>query len=224
MIIITSISPTHISDQLTAINSWKKLECEIYSLNGENEIERVKSMEFGVKILPTHRTLEYFVGKKLVSINAMIDLAIEMDEDLLLINSDIIISHLPEFKNDGITIFSRFDFSKSYEDAHVYEFGFDAFYFPKHLLKVFTPTIYGLGCCFHDYSWAYRAMINNIPVYWADGKFIYHKAHSFQWAFDEWIIMAKFFKLEFKIEDHISLEQMSINILSEIKRRAIKIY
>lgn len=223
MIIVTSISPNHISDQLTAINSWKKLECPIFSLNGEKEIEKLKDVDYGITFIPTHRTLEYFTGKPLVSINAMIDLAIEMDEDLLLINSDIIISHLPEFKNDGITIFSRFDYTNTYEDAVVYEFGFDAFYFPKKLLKIYPPTIYGLGNCFHDYSWAYRAIVNSIPVYWADGRFIYHKAHSFQWALDEWQTLAHFFRLEFKFDQYVSLEQMSINVLAAIKTIAIKI-
>ena len=54
-----------------------------------------------------------------------------INANTLIINSDIVISHLPEFKKDGITIFSRFDYTTTYENSQVYEHGFDAFFIPK---------------------------------------------------------------------------------------------
>lgn len=224
MIIVTSIFPNHVnnSQQRLAVGSWAKYG-KVYSLNCRSEHE--KSEEYDdVEFIVTEKTLEYFTGKPLVSINALIDLSIEKDDDLLIINSDIIISTLPEFKNDGVTIFSRFDYTNSYADANVYEHGFDAFFIPKDLLKIYTPTIYGMGNVWWDYSIPYRAIVNNIPVYWADGRFIYHKMHLFQWDFTEWDMLGRFFQIEFKIDKTLDLGQMSIIILRDIKSRAIKIY
>lgn len=236
MIIVTSVNPNS-ENCISAIKSWHKFG-KVYSLNSENELyyaninnELINTENFKeVTFIPTHRIMKWN-ERSLVSINAMIDLVIEKDEDLLLINSDIIIDHLPEFKNDGITIFSRFDFETievqeqmriQDENSRLYVHGFDAFFIPKHLLKVYPPTIYCLGCCHFDYSIPYRYLINNIPVYWSQERCMFHKMHPFAWNYEEWQMTANFFKLEFKIDEHMDLGQMSNFILNEIKVRSIK--
>lgn len=220
MIIVTS-APPNSENSIEAIKSWHKYG-KVYSLNSVKEIDKMKGYD-NVTFIPTHRIMEWN-NRPLVSINAMIDLAIEKDEDLLLINGDIIIDTLPEFKHDGITILTRCDYESAgtFEQGILYEHGFDAWFIPKHFLKVYPPTIYCLGFCFFDYSIPYRYLVNSIPVYWPQGKCIYHKTHPFAWNFDEWKSAGIFFKWEFKIEEYIGLEQMAMNILSEIKQRTIK--
>ncbi len=224
MLIITSISPRHKNkeNQIAAIKSWRQYG-EIFSLNKQEEINQINKQEYeGVTFLPTTRTIEQLFGIPRVNINAMVDLGIMHDEDILLINSDIIIARLPELKQDGITILSRWDYTSSFSDAIHFEHGFDAFYIPKEFLHLYPPSIYGMGSVFVDFSLPYRALINAVKVYWPQGKFIYHKTHELQWSFDEWERVGRFFQLEFNIDRHLQVEQFTPQILYEIKNRAIK--
>src|SRR6185312_14101018 len=156
-----------------------------------------------------------------VNINAFFDLAKIHHEDLLLINSDIIIHKLPEFKNDGLTIFSRYDYDEDIDKSEMFIFGFDMFYVPKHLLNVFPPSIYSLGGTFWDLSLPYRFMINNIPIYYPSGKFIFHKKHKVQYDLNEWYFLGKYFRWEFKFNEYTPIEHITTIAMSQIKHKLI---
>lgn len=219
MIVVTSVAPSSLNS-MEAIKTWMKYG-KVFSLNSHKEmpVQGYKNVAF----YPTHRIMEWN-GRPLASINAMFDLAIEQSEDLLLINSDIVIGTLPELRQDGITIMTRCDYSdgSTIEQGRLYEHGFDAFHIPNHLLTIFPPTIYCLGNCFFDYSIPFRYLSNNIPVYWPQGKHIFHKMHPFKWNYDEWLAMGLFFKWEFKLDAHLSPEVIAGNILRDIQNRTIK--
>lgn len=219
MIVVTS-APPNSQNSIEAVKTWHRYG-KVFSLNSAKEmpVDGYKNVAFA----PTHRIMEWN-GRPLVSINAMIDLAIEQGEDLLLINSDIIINHLPKFSRDGITILTRCDYSEgaAIEQGRLYEHGFDAFFFPNAFLGLFPPTIYCLGNCFFDYSIPFRYLSKGIPVYWPQGKSIFHKMHPFAWNYDEWMAMGLFFKWEFKLDAHLSPEVIAGNILRDIQNRTIK--
>lgn len=222
MIICTSIAPNS-ENSIEAVKSWAKYG-KIYSLNSEEEISRIGGDAWkDVTFVPTHRIMKWN-NRPLVSVNAMIDLAIEKDEDLVIINSDIIIGVLPEFNQDGITILTRCDYDSegTFEQGRLYDHGYDLFFIPKHFLKQFPMTIYCLGNTWNDYALPYFALTNGILVYWPQGKSIFHKTHSFQWDFDEWQTMGEFFKLLFKMDRYTPIEQVATNILADIKNRSIK--
>lgn len=224
MLIITSISPNHknMQNQIEAIKSWKQYG-SIFSMNKQDEINQIDKSEYlGVNFLPTTRTIEQLFGIPRVNINAMIDIAKLHCKDLLIVNSDIIIERLPELKQDGVTILSRWDYTTSFADATHFEFGFDLFYIPKEFLHFYPPTIYGLGSTWIDFSIPYRMLNNGVKVYWPQGKCIYHKTHELQWNFDEWTRMGKFFQLEFNLDSYLQVEQIATRILEEIKKQAIK--
>ena len=107
MIIVTSLSPNHSNkaNQQAAIDSWQQYG-KCYSMNGVNEnIEGFTGIEF----IKTNKTMQHLYGKPLVNINAFFDNALA---DALIINSDIIIQLLPDLNQDGITIFSRHDYTE----------------------------------------------------------------------------------------------------------------
>jgi hypothetical protein len=224
MIIVTSLSPNHSNkeNQINAIESWKQYG-PCYSMNNGKEREQLESLYNGINFIKTERTLQQLIGKPLVNINAMIDYAKDSYNDLLLINSDIILSSLPDLKEDGITIFSRYDYSESFEDAKMFEAGFDAFFVPYKFLNIFPPTIYGMGNCFWDHSIPYRAIINNIPVYWHLSKNAFHKIHKAQYDYKEWEYMGEFFKLEFKLNKQWPIPKVTTTILPIIKSNLIVI-
>lgn len=222
MIIVSSISPNHINsdNQLEAVKSWVNY-ATCYSLNTLSEIEKIKSNYPDINFIETHKTVKELCGKNLVSLNAFFDFAIDMNEDLFIINSDIIIDSLPTLAQDGITVFSRYDYTKTFEDAVMFIYGFDAFYIPKQYLKRFPPFVYGLGNSWHDLSTPYRAIKNNIPLYIPQGKYIFHKVHEIQYNYTEWMKLADYFKLEYDFDKNIAAPHLATRIMQIIKAKAI---
>lgn len=218
MITITSLSPAHSNkdNQHAAIKSWKEYG-ECYSMNNRDERAKLEPIFNGINFIKTDKTVQQLINKPLVSINAMIDYANKKGEDLLLINSDIVLTGLPVLKQDGITIFSRYDYVDSLDEAKMFVYGFDVFHIPHHLLNIFPPSIYSLGCAWFDLSIPYRCILNNIPVYYPSGRYAYHKLHPTQYNMDEWNYIAEYFKWEFKLDKRLSGGQVATSIMNKIK-------
>lgn len=224
MIIVTSLSPGHVNRllQFDALKSWQKFG-RCYSLNCETEIEILENDGYsGIEFIPTDRTIEYFIKKPLVSINAIIDFAKSINEDLLIINSDIILSALPELKQDGVTIFSRHDYTETVEDCSMFEAGFDVVHIPRHFLKIFPPSIYGLGATHWDHQIPFHVIKNNIPLYWPQKKYAFHKKHITQYDYKQWEYMGQFFKLEFKFPQQMTIGQIATMTMQKIIHSAIR--
>lgn len=224
MIVVTSLSPSHGNkhQQVEAVKSWQPYG-ECYSINNSKEVKQLMEEYEGITFVETTRTIETLYGNSpRVNINAFIDFAKDNKSDLLLINSDIIIDRLPEFKQDGITIFSRYDYDEEMSKSDMFIFGFDMFFIPNHLLNIFPPSIYALGACFYDLSLPYRCIIRNIPVYYPQGKFIFHKRHEVQYSLDEWYFLGKFFRWEFRLSEITPIENITQMAMAQIRHKLIK--
>lgn len=223
MLIVTSLSPHHSNFllQLESVESWSKFG-KCYSLNVAKEIEQLQPLYPSITFVETHKTVESLFQKPYVTINAIMDFAIEKDEDLLIINSDIILTELPPLHTNGLTIFSRWDYTDHFGDARLFVAGYDVFYLPKTFLKVFPPSIYSLGQTFWDHALPYRFIINNIPVYWAKEKCAFHKLHRTQWKFEDWEKMGRYFQWEFNLNKNLSAGQIATHSLQTIHLKAIR--
>lgn len=219
MIIVTSLSPGHKNreNQVEAVKSWQdKGRC--YSLNSPGEVVDMD----GIEITLTGRTTEYYTGKPLVSINAIIDHAIELQQDLLIVNSDIILRELPEFKTDGITIFSRYDYHTDINENKLFKAGFDVFYIPLKLLTIFPPSVYALGAAWFDYWIPYTCMKLDIPVYYPPGKFAFHKIHEIQYPYEQWVYLGEFFRWQFRFHRNMSIPMIATQALAAINAKLIR--
>jgi len=219
MKILTSISPKHSNsaNQQAAIESWVKYGTAT-SLNCKDEIALLEN-KFPIIFKPTDRTMQHLYGKPLVSINAFF----EGSEDVLLINSDIIIQSLPEFKQDGITIFSRYDYTEDTTKAKKFENGFDAFFIPAKFLHIFPPSIYALGACWHDYYTPMTAIRNNVPVYYSNQPHMLHKLHDVQYPMHEYFDIGEVFRWEFKLNKKMLIPQVAANTLQIINLKMVRI-
>lgn len=189
-------------------------------MNCESEIEILRADNYaGIAFIETEKTIEYYTGKKLISINAMIDVARNRGQDLILINSDIILLDLPKLKHDGITIFSRYDYNDFYTrgDSIMFKHGFDCFFIPRQFFKFFPPSIYGMGAAYWDYWIPFHCILNDIPIYYPPGKFAFHKVHSTQYSMDEWYYIGEHFRWEFKFDKKLTIEQVTAQSLATIK-------
>lgn len=225
MIIVTSLSPNHSNkyQQHLALQSWQPICSTIYSINCVDEISFLKTEKYeGIEFIQTDKTIEYFVGKPLISINEIINVANALNEDLLLINSDIILNGLPELKQDGITVLSRYNYKENIDDCSIFEAGFDAAYIPKQFLNIFPPSIYGLGVSHWDYWIPYHAMIKNIPVYCPEEKFAFHKIHPTQYDYKQWEFIGDYFRWEFKMPKQMTAGQIATMSLNKIRNYITK--
>jgi hypothetical protein len=223
MVIITSLSPFHsnFDSQIDCVKSWKQFG-KVYSLNTYTEIDQMRLIyENDVTFIETEKTIKYLVGKNLITINAMVDLAIQLEEDLLLINSDITIDSLPELKQDGITIFSRWDYTDHYGDSKMFQSGFDGFFVPKTFLSILPHSIFAMGNPWWDFNLPLRYMEKNIPVYWEQQKYMFHKIHPTQYDYEQWVQMGEYFRLDFKLEKHLHMGQIATQAMIKIKQHLI---
>lgn len=220
MIIATSLSPKHhnAENQQAAVDSWQKFG-RCLSFNTDQEVADVSQIN-GIEIITTRKTVNGIIGKKMININVMIDYAIEHNEDLIIINSDIVLTGLPEFK--GITMISRNDYTDTFGDGKIFAAGFDVFYIPKELLDIFPPSIYAMGVAFWDYWIPYRAIKAGHPVYWHKGNYAYHKLHPTQYSHEEWLYIGEYFKWEFKFNKSFNIGQVATQALSFIQSNTIK--
>lgn len=223
MIICTSISPYHKNKEAQAdcIGSWHQFG-KVYSFNTKSEIELLKDSYEEVEFVEIHRTVKELFGKPLVPINCFIDYAIERKEDLVLINSDIFISYLPVFKTDGVSMLTRNDYTDGIDHSTAFVHGYDLFHIPFEFLKIYPPMLYGLGSTFWDISIPYRALKNNVPLYWSQDKFIFHKTHENQYAYSDWLRTGEYFKWEFGIEQQIPVPHALQSIMFKLKSESIK--
>jgi len=224
MIVVTSLSPGHknAENQRAAAESWAK-HGECFSLNCDSEIEQLQGAFKDVCFLFTTKTMQHLYGRPLVSINAIIDMARDVRENLLITNSDIIITDLPELKQDGITIFSRYDYKINFSDAERFIFGFDMFYIPKQFLKIFPPSIYALGECWWDLSLPLRAIQKNVPLYSPTTKHGFHKKHTIHWSQSQWERIAEYFIWEFGWDKKMTGGQAATEAMVRIKNKLITV-
>lgn len=226
MIIVTSLSPSHRNkdNQENAIASWEQFGPR-FSMNNDAEIEIFKTESYrGIEFVRTYRTVEHFLNKQLVSINAIIDFAIEKQSDLLIINSDIILESLPELKRDGMTIFSRYDYNASMLTASKFENGFDAFFIPHNYLECFPPSVYSIGSCWWDYFLPLICILNNIKIYSPIRRHAYHKTHAVQYSLGEWEYLGEHFRLDFKMDKKLPIGGVATETLAKIKSNLIYLH
>ena len=222
MIIVTSIAPGHANkdNQIHAVNSWQK-HGTCLSVNTAVEIEILQKSYINIGFIVTKKTVYPLLKKPLINLNAVLDLAAGLDEDLFLINSDIVIKELPDLKQDGITIFSRYDYETDMEENQMFPWGFDAAFIPKDFLKIFPPSVYSLGACFWDLSLPLRAIQSGVPLYYPKGKFIFHKKHEAQWSQSEWIRMGEYFRWEFNFDKNMELGSIATAAMNTIRTKMI---
>ena len=222
IIAVTSISPKHnnFNQQHEAVATWSKY-FKVYSLNCEEEIKVLKRKFPTVEFIPVKTTMKEFTGKPLVRINDMLDLGKELDKDVLLINSDIILTDFPQPK-EGIGIITRYNFKDDLTIAKEFRWGFDAFIIPNKHLNIFPPSMFALGACWHDFFYPYTAITKKVKVYFVTEKIAYHKDHPVQYHPNEWKKFGEYFRFHFNLESFTNIGEMCTWVYDCIKKKGIK--
>lgn len=195
MVAVTSIAPKHTNEgiQLKAVNSWIEHGLKVYSFNHPSEIPELKKIYKDITFIPTIRTQEKIFGKHYVCINAIFDWAIENNQSICLINSDIemrtdkaTISRIETLMEKSIVMANRVNYQNDYK-GNQYMQGTDAFFIHNKYLYLYPQTSFCLGQCHFDYYIPFLAIINGIETYFIRQNTIYHKEHNAQYSADNWI-------------------------------------
>lgn len=221
MLILSSLSTKHPNNsiQKECVQSWLKYGM-VQCIQTEAEAAVLKKEYPAIKFIVTDRTTEGLINKKLISINAFLDVAKHKKEDLLIINSDIMLIDMPVLQQDGITLFQRMDYDTNIGEGSGFQNGWDAFYIPNKFLSIYPMSIYAMGACWWDYWIPYRAIRSEVPIHQISGV-AYHKKHNFQWIQEEWNFFAKYFQNENGLPFGSNIGQMGTFVLQTIKKNLV---
>lgn len=192
--IITSLAPTHKNkeNQLKAIESWKKQDKKIVSVNHISEIRQLEK-DYDVQFVEPEKTGYQIFGRHYVPASELIKV-VKKEGAGLIINSDIIIKDLPIFGSNPM-IFNRYDFVDSMERSTLFKSGFDAFFLGEENCNL-PETYLCLGQCHWDY-WLPITLINKgFKLERPNKAHIFHKKHPLQYSMENWNKTAKIFMAE----------------------------
>jgi len=192
--IITSLAPTHKNkeNQLKAIESWKKQDKKIVSVNHVSEI-RLLEKDYDVEFIEPKKTGMQLFGKHYVPASELISI-VKKEGAGLIIKSDIIIKDLPIFGSNPV-IFNRYDFKENIENSKFFKSGFDAFFLTEDHC-VLPETLLSLGQCHWDYWLPIMLLKKGFKLERPKKAHIFHKMHDLQYDLHSWKKTAKIFSIE----------------------------
>lgn len=195
--IITSLAPSHKNKeaQLNAVESWKKTGHRIVSVNHASEIELLK--EYDVEFIEPEKTGFELFDKHYIPISEILKIIIKEGSGIIL-NSDIILTGLPEFGTEAL-IFSRYDYETDISNAEIFRSGYDGFYLTKEHCLTLPESKLCLGQCHWDYWLPVMLISKRIKISRPTTPYLYHKKHHLQYDMISWTKTATIFQKETNI-------------------------
>lgn len=178
MYLLTSISPVYSDVQDLCLSSWRKLTEHTVSFNKKEEIAGLQTRYPWIVFIPVENTGEAKFGRAVVSIDEFYKFALWLNKDVVIINSDIMLTEGIESAKDGIGAGRRYDYVDEAEEAVMTVQGFDYFYVPYRYVDILKDMgMYYMGICWWDYIVPLRAIRSGIPLYHLKKKIAFHKSH-----------------------------------------------
>lgn len=196
MIIITSISPKDVERQKTAIESWKRFELKIISVNHISEIEILKPEFPFVDFIEPKRTAFDVYKKHYIFINDLIKIGHQIDECIFILNSDIFLSESDFTVNNFclnrniLNILNWFEYlsansliclrkyDKTGDKLECWIDGYDGFIINKKFESLFKNSHFVLGQCFWDWYIPMTFFVNGNKTWIYDKPFLIHETHE----------------------------------------------
>lgn len=191
MILATSIAPYQIENQQLAVLSWIKAGFQVISCNAQEEIDGLEGQFQGVKFIPLIRDGRSLLGKPFPYIFDLLQCLKQEGIPVCgIINSDI---HIKNWKPEilrlmmqavnqkGLLAGRRMEVSALGETGTRYDFGFDFFLFPSHMIEIYEDDGLFIGNCMWDYWFLYIACLHHITIYEIKNPLFYHISHPVRW-------------------------------------------
>ena len=199
---VTGVSklPKHAEVQHRCFASWKRMGLTIFGATTEEDKGELCELypEVDHWVVTEFTTVYSWATAK---INALADIAVQLDKKIMLINSDIEIHGdqqvlIDAMNRDEVTVGIRHNFEKKWWYGEREPWGLDAFVMGPEHARSLPRLEFGIGRPMWDY-W--------LPIHFKDcvyigEPFFYHKSHPIHWSFDDWELGATWVKQHYGVE------------------------
>jgi GT2 family glycosyltransferase len=187
---VTSLSQKshHLDRQAECLDTWKAFGLEIVAVNSTSEIAGLRPVY--PQVDHWHVCDEKTTGFKTNNtprITSLTDVAIERDQPILLLNSDIEIHGAQSRLLDAIapgcmTIGIRHNYDSEWWRGSRERSGLDAFYLDPDFARSLPRLELGIGKPAWDYWLPLHAIRSGIPTRWIGYGLFFHKIHELLWS------------------------------------------
>jgi len=180
---VTSLSPStdRIDRQTECLDTWKAFGLTIVSVNSASEVAELQS------VYPQVDSWVSSEGEDAPRINELLNVAIDRDQPILIINSDIEIrgeqsSLLDAITPGHMTCGVRYNYDETWWKCKREPWGIDVFYIEPEFAKIFPRLPMRIGKPVWDYWLQIHADRNQVPSRYIGYGLFFHRDHVVNWT------------------------------------------
>ena len=196
--VVTALSqlPKHLERQSICLDSWLAFGVEIYAMNTAAEISSLRDRYPQVAHWIANEELcsldHYAYPTQLI--RNMARLAIDLDDTVLLINSDIELhglrSILDKYLRDDTQVMGiRWDYvGEDRKAATQFQWGIDLFSFTPNMARALPADFpFAVGHPVWDYAVPMFSLMAGFKLQFVHERLLYHQAHDIHWSKPAWL-------------------------------------
>ncbi|GGL48496.1 hypothetical protein [Sporolactobacillus putidus] len=205
ILIATSVTPSRIETQITAIDTWLKLGFKVVSLNTKEEADRLQHHFPNMQFHIVERSAKERYGKPYVYIYDFMRYLDSTDYNIVgIVNSDIhfkgvqddFLDFICQEAADSLVYGHRLDVKNLNDSYGTLRNGVDYFFFDKNVISIYPDD----GLCIGQPAWDWWmvcvAASKNIPTKRVLSKIALHQIHPKEWyeSLNQYLIESIVFK------------------------------
>ncbi|WP_459815611.1 hypothetical protein [Geotalea toluenoxydans] len=200
--IATSICPSNIEMQQSAVSSWQALGFSVISVNNAKEKAYLQEQFQNVRFIVADRDASSIVGKPLVFIDDVLEALNRsgaqicgiVNSDIHLVGTDDFHSFITSALNGNLLFGPRTDISCMQDlSGEEYFGGFDFFFFDRSLIKLIPKTDFCLGAPWWDYWLPVILFTRGVQIVQLITPFAFHVNHPAKWSENTFEKMGRLF-------------------------------
>lgn len=190
--IATSIAPSNLEHQKRAVRSWKALGFSVVSVNNPGEIDMLHAHFPDVQFVKAQRHGQTLAGKPYVYFDDVLQALAHSPSPVVgIVNSDIylkaddgFIAFVGQEAADAMLFVPRLDVVdlESDDAGKLNAWGFDAFFFPRHVATMYPATEFLIGVPWWDYWAPLVPLLQGIPGKRLLSRVALHVLHEQKWS------------------------------------------
>ena len=190
VIAVTSLAPN--DKARDALESWRLAGVSIVAMQPRDELAKVQKIYGGLvdEWRATDQDARWTFGRPCVFIHDLAKLAIEFNQTIMLLNSDIEIHGgqqrlIDATDADALTIGIRHNFH-DWRDATIEAHGLDVFFISPPFARNLPDTGLAMGFPGWDYWLPKHATMTNTAIEWIEEPLFFHRRHELNWSHADW--------------------------------------
>lgn len=190
---VTSLAPRDCPRQQAALNSWSDFGLTVHAVNTASEIEILRPLYQQVDHWHANEDQAAGLSKRTATINSLADIAVELDQTILLINADCETYGDPSVMSNLMSVGTlAMGIRRNYPgDRRVHSvpevWGLDAFVVTPSMAQDLPRLPFGIGLPVWDYWLPLHFQQQGYAMVVPSEPWLYHKSHHLAWSQDDWL-------------------------------------